>query len=251
MEDNLYKILDLDLYSDIDEIKQSYRSLSKKYHPDTVTGDKEMFEKINYAYDILKNKKLKQQYDNTLQDGELHTHLFSDTFYQPSEEDYIGLKEENLIYGKEAYTHNNFVELSKEELEEQQKKFNIESKLMDERHKKIDDFIITEKMSKLSFEDLKKQRDAELENIYTNMSDTCEMYKDPFGNNDIESILWETDNKCFTKNNSIEDILEESKNFELFRDQELLDDKTIKTVDKSYFILEDYEDEYKDNLIQD
>lgn len=52
------------------EIKDAYKKLVKKYHPDVYPGDKSFAEKktkeINYAYDILSNKELKKAYDEEL-----------------------------------------------------------------------------------------------------------------------------------------------------------------------------------------
>ena len=48
------------------EIKKAYRSLSYQYHPDKNPGDKvkeEKYKKINEAYDVLKDKPKRQQYD--------------------------------------------------------------------------------------------------------------------------------------------------------------------------------------------
>ena len=48
------------------EIKKAYRSLSYQYHPDKNHGDKikeEKYKQINEAYDVLKDKVTRQQYD--------------------------------------------------------------------------------------------------------------------------------------------------------------------------------------------
>ena len=48
------------------EIKKAYHNLAKKHHPDRNQGDKTSeakFKEIQNAYSILKNKKLRQQYD--------------------------------------------------------------------------------------------------------------------------------------------------------------------------------------------
>lgn len=36
-----------------DGVREQYLKLSKKYHPDMENGDKEMFQEINTAYEIL------------------------------------------------------------------------------------------------------------------------------------------------------------------------------------------------------
>lgn len=47
------------------ELTQSYRTISKKWHPDKNKdkGAKHRFVKINKAYEVLKNKKLRKEYD--------------------------------------------------------------------------------------------------------------------------------------------------------------------------------------------
>lgn len=63
-EVNLYDVLNLTELCSTKEIKLSYRELAKIYHPDKPTGDKEMFELITHAYNILVNPKTRQEYDN-------------------------------------------------------------------------------------------------------------------------------------------------------------------------------------------
>ena len=59
-----YKILEVEEQSSEDDIKKSYRRLSKKYHPDVNPGGEEQFKDIAEAYDMLGNKDKRAQYDN-------------------------------------------------------------------------------------------------------------------------------------------------------------------------------------------
>lgn len=59
-----YKILEVNENSTIDEIKKSYRVLSKKYHPDVNPQGDERFKEISEAYDILSDTNKRAQYDN-------------------------------------------------------------------------------------------------------------------------------------------------------------------------------------------
>ena len=64
---NYYKILELksDRVSD-EEIKNAYRRLAKKYHPDINPGDEvasEKFKLVNEAYQVLGNEVSKKKYD--------------------------------------------------------------------------------------------------------------------------------------------------------------------------------------------
>lgn len=62
-----YEILNIKINATDKEIKNAYRSLAKKYHPDTYKGNKnvaeEKMKQINEAYDVLSNKELKDKYD--------------------------------------------------------------------------------------------------------------------------------------------------------------------------------------------
>ncbi len=65
MEKNLYKILEVNENSTDEEIRNSYKKLAKKYHPD-LNKDKnaeEKFKEINYAYEILSDKSKRKEYD--------------------------------------------------------------------------------------------------------------------------------------------------------------------------------------------
>lgn len=61
MED-FYKTLGVDKNASAEEIKKTYRKLSMKHHPDR-GGNKETFQKINEAYQILGDPTKKRNYD--------------------------------------------------------------------------------------------------------------------------------------------------------------------------------------------
>lgn len=61
-----YALLEVNKHSSKEEIKQSYRKLAKKYHPDANIGNPEMEEKfkdLTVGYDILMDKDKKKRYD--------------------------------------------------------------------------------------------------------------------------------------------------------------------------------------------
>lgn len=61
-----YKILGVDRSAAEKEIKQAYRRLARKYHPDVNPGDKaseEKFKEVSEAYEVLSDKDKRARYD--------------------------------------------------------------------------------------------------------------------------------------------------------------------------------------------
>lgn len=66
MNKDLYEILGVAKGASDSEIKAAYRKLAMKWHPDKHKGEKDAeqkFKEINVAYEILSDKKKRQQYD--------------------------------------------------------------------------------------------------------------------------------------------------------------------------------------------
>jgi curved DNA-binding protein len=64
---NYYEILGVASNATPEEIKQSFRRLARRYHPDLNQGDKqaeEKFKQINEAYDILSDEMKRRQYNS-------------------------------------------------------------------------------------------------------------------------------------------------------------------------------------------
>ncbi|SMF48420.1 curved DNA-binding protein [Alteromonadaceae bacterium Bs31] len=64
-----YKILGVEPDVDAKAIKTAYRKLARKYHPDMnlQAGAEEKFKEISEAYQVLKNKKLRSEFDELRQ----------------------------------------------------------------------------------------------------------------------------------------------------------------------------------------
>jgi DnaJ homolog subfamily A member 2 len=68
----LYDYLGVSQTASDSEIKKAYRKLAMKFHPDKCGGDKESegkFKNISHAYDILKDKEKKENYDRFGEEG--------------------------------------------------------------------------------------------------------------------------------------------------------------------------------------
>ena len=69
-EKDYFKILGVTENASQSEIKEAYRNLSKKYHPDRCPSEserqeyEEKFKEINEAYDVLSNEEKRQAYLN-------------------------------------------------------------------------------------------------------------------------------------------------------------------------------------------
>lgn len=73
MLDDLYKIIGVSQTATQGEIREAYRALAKKHHPDLNPGDKaaeETFKNVQLAYDILSDEEKRRQYDA----GEIDAH---------------------------------------------------------------------------------------------------------------------------------------------------------------------------------
>ncbi|MDQ7025797.1 MAG: molecular chaperone DnaJ [Anaerolineae bacterium] len=65
MARDYYEVLSVSRNASKDEIKKSFRTLARKYHPDVSTEDnaEQKFKEINEAYEVLSDDQKRQQYD--------------------------------------------------------------------------------------------------------------------------------------------------------------------------------------------
>lgn len=59
-----YHTLGIKRAASADDIKQAYRTLAKRYHPDGQVGDEEKLKTINEAYEVLRDPDHRRQYDS-------------------------------------------------------------------------------------------------------------------------------------------------------------------------------------------
>lgn len=74
-----YKILGVEKTADAKAIKQAYRRLARKHHPDMNPGSKaagERFKEINEAYEVLSDPEKRRRYDTLGADWERHAQGF-------------------------------------------------------------------------------------------------------------------------------------------------------------------------------
>lgn len=82
-KDCYYKILNLSISANDEEIKKQYFKLAKEKHPDSINSDKKTFlnkysfEEISEAYDILSNPSKKEAYDAVVLGSNLGKRLMS------------------------------------------------------------------------------------------------------------------------------------------------------------------------------
>ena len=62
---NPYTILEITPQASDEEIKNKFRMLAQKYHPDKIGGNEEKFKQINLAYSILSDPVRKKHFDST------------------------------------------------------------------------------------------------------------------------------------------------------------------------------------------
>lgn len=101
-EVNLYDVLEVKEDCSTKDIKLAYRDLVKVYHPDKATGDKDMFELITHAYNILVNPKTRSEYDDIY------------ALSKQTDEDHFSMRTKAKNYAKAQETST--VNKSKEEL---------------------------------------------------------------------------------------------------------------------------------------
>lgn len=129
---NYYEILKVSQTASQQEIRDSYKNLIKKYHPDIYTGNHEYAEKItkelNDAYKTLSNEETRKEYDLSLIPPETSS--------------------SNTYYSSYSYSNKNIYKTSHNKMEYEEK---IQETLEEKMKKKIYN-IVDKKTSNMSKE---------------------------------------------------------------------------------------------------
>jgi molecular chaperone DnaJ len=156
---NYYRVLEVDKNADEQDIKKSFRNLSKLYHPDK-GGDTNKFKEINEAHSILTDVSKRKIYDNSSPHGK---------GYKPPQNNYTNAFNNiyNNPYTKNPYSDNAYQENDKshEDVSSSYKTnfgFDIEDFLRRSRFKDIYEETIQEDL------DIEINANITLEEIYNN-----------------------------------------------------------------------------------
>jgi DnaJ-class molecular chaperone len=100
-----YEILGVSKDATIVEIKNKYRDLAKKYHPDKNADEINKFKKINEAYQTLSDPEKKDQYDMSLDETTTNNcGFFNNGNYPPFNEQFDNeMRKLNEIFSKEPF----------------------------------------------------------------------------------------------------------------------------------------------------
>ena len=115
---NYYEILEVSENASYEVIEKAYKTLAKKYHPDTWPRDKmffaeSKFKEITEAYEVLSNEKLRTEYDlkiglNTSLD-EKYNSLYNENEKLKQEIDSMKIQNESEKYINEQQNVNRFI----------------------------------------------------------------------------------------------------------------------------------------------
>ncbi|MBE1555953.1 DnaJ domain-containing protein [Sporosarcina limicola] len=105
---NYYKILGVDRNASQQEIKNAFRNLSKKHHPDVNDGSKAsetIFIEVQEAYNMLKDTSSRQTYDSQMKEARYSQADSGGSFTQQKEQTKVKKQEFNMSDLEENFEH--------------------------------------------------------------------------------------------------------------------------------------------------
>lgn len=132
---NLYDVLNVSHDCDRKTIKDAYRKLVKKFHPDKPTGDAEMYDLITHAYNVLIKPQSRSEYDSTYR------------LNHNSSTDHEQLKSQSELFYKTAKTSDSTVDFDNifSDMDRKHKYDHQETSAINptEAKKRLDDILVT------------------------------------------------------------------------------------------------------------
>lgn len=119
---NYYEILEVDKHASNEIIKNAYKTLVKKYHPDLKEGEEkleaeEKIKQVNEAYNILSDKIKRTEYDNNLTENSISIEQYNLIVYENSQLKkelnnikHIMSTSENTSYTRPRYTNMHYTQ---------------------------------------------------------------------------------------------------------------------------------------------
>ena len=113
---NHYEVLGIKKTASQNEIREAYKKLVKKYHPDLYQGDKTFAEKktqsINAAYETLSDPELRKKYDDEITPKTYTTSNSSDYKYNTNYYNQRNTNNSSSAYSYDNYKRNNYNQYS-------------------------------------------------------------------------------------------------------------------------------------------
>ena len=117
MQKDFYKILGVSKTASQAEIKQAFRALAKKHHPDIDATQAEYFKEISEAYETLSDEKAREKYDGKSDTSYFHRNTYSKgfdaedffrrQFYRQEEEDIFNMFRKKTYQSRHNYEEPN------------------------------------------------------------------------------------------------------------------------------------------------
>lgn len=79
--ETLYDVLDVKMDASMDDIRQKYLLMAKKYHPDKLKGEHDRFMVVQKAWEILKDEDTRAKYNQSI-NADVNKNIAFSTIYE-------------------------------------------------------------------------------------------------------------------------------------------------------------------------